>query len=262
MNFAELFNSLLENSKDRIKTPITGAYLIAFLVWNWRPILLLLFENATMTNKILVINDQYCNIWAILGPFAVALVFTVGVPYIMVIIEKLLRRPKLDRQMNSYDEKAGDLDMKIKLASKELILQDVVSRNKEKEDFVEKIKQLETQLENEKTSHKRQSDDYQKQLDDLNTVLTRQSTNSTIRSMSDLSQSEKDIYKVLLDSDLNNTDLNFLRSLPNSTANPLNTLEYPVKVVRFLEDKNFISVRNGELYLNSNGLKLKAFLTS
>ena len=64
----EIFLSLFDTSKDRIKSPFIGSYITAFIIYNWRAFFLLLFSNAKIEDKIVVINHEYCYKEAILIP--------------------------------------------------------------------------------------------------------------------------------------------------------------------------------------------------
>jgi len=86
----EFLESLFETSSERIKNPFIGSYITAFLVYNWRPIFLLIFSDAKIEDKIVVINYEYCPKEAILWPLAIALFYILILPYINLLFDYML----------------------------------------------------------------------------------------------------------------------------------------------------------------------------
>ncbi|MBF0694884.1 MAG: hypothetical protein IR153_07500 [Flavobacterium sp.] len=147
MTFADLVKGLLDSSRERMKTPISGAFFLSFIVYNWRPILILIFSKASIEDKIELINSFYCNVMALIGPFIIALLYTVAVPYIMMFIDRVLVVANGARLISSYQSKSKEIEEKIILADKELELQDKISRNKDREELLNQINHL--KIENE-----------------------------------------------------------------------------------------------------------------
>ncbi|MFP9100906.1 hypothetical protein ACLI09_17810, partial [Flavobacterium sp. RHBU_24] len=88
MNLFDFLKDLSDSAKDRLKTPITGSFALAFLIWNWRPIIFLIFSDSLIEDKIVVINHEYSAIGNFLGPLFVAVIYVVGVPYSMMYLER------------------------------------------------------------------------------------------------------------------------------------------------------------------------------
>jgi hypothetical protein len=86
----EFLQSILESSNERIKNPFIGSYITSFLVYNWRPIFLLLFSDAMIEDKIVVINNVYCPKAALLWPLAIALFYVLLLPYINLLFDYIL----------------------------------------------------------------------------------------------------------------------------------------------------------------------------
>lgn len=145
MTIADLIKEFIETSKERLKTPISGAFLWSFLIYNWRPIAVILFSEASIEDKIVVINHEYCNIWAIIIPIVIALIYTIGVPMAMLRIDKILAKTKKDRIEKIYEDKGHVLDGRITLGEKEFKLKNIESGNKEIEDLLNQIETLKEQ---------------------------------------------------------------------------------------------------------------------
>ena len=80
----EFFLSFIESTKDRLKNPMIGAFIIAWVAINWRFIFILFFSNKKIEDKITFIETNYFdlnyNLWIPLG-FAVF--------YILILIDRL-----------------------------------------------------------------------------------------------------------------------------------------------------------------------------
>lgn len=143
MTIVDLIKDLIDTSKERLKTPISGAFIWSFLIYNWRPIAVLFFSNAPLEDRIVVINDVYCGYLAIIMPIVIAFIYTVGVPMLMVQIDKLLIKTKKTRVDNIYESKEHTIDKKITLAKKEFELKNAESGNKQIDELQERINTLE-----------------------------------------------------------------------------------------------------------------------
>lgn len=142
MTIADLIKDFIDSSKERLKTPISGAFLFSFIVYNWRPIFLLLFSDAAIEDKIIVINYEYCNFWALFFPFFIALFYSLLVPKLMLNIDKSLVETKQERVDNNYNAKEHEMTRKIDLARQDFLLKNVQSGSKEIDDLLNQIESL------------------------------------------------------------------------------------------------------------------------
>lgn len=122
MTFSELFKDLIEASRERIKTPIAGAFTISFLLYNWRPIVILLSSELPVEQNIKHIDADYANRYAVIFPFLIAFFYTIFVPILGLIIDNLLVFAKRKRLQIIYNNKEFIFDLKIRVASKALLL--------------------------------------------------------------------------------------------------------------------------------------------
>ncbi|MBF4519117.1 hypothetical protein IRZ71_22415 [Flavobacterium sp. ANB] len=146
MTFADLIKSTLDSSKERLKNPIVGSYICAFVIFNWRPILLLAFSDEKIENRIKAV-DLYYSPWywiiiSIITPIAISLVYTFLIPISMVWIDQKLEPTKEKRIKRIYKSKQFVTTEKIILAAKELDLKNAESGNKQKQDFLNEIESL------------------------------------------------------------------------------------------------------------------------
>lgn len=258
MTFADLFKDIIETSKERVKTPISGAYVLSFTLWNWRPIFLLFFEKATITQKIIIINTEYCKPSAIIGPFLLGIFFTIGIPYIMALIDLVLEPAKKWRLQNVYKSKKEVLKNQILLVDKELELQDKKSRNKEKEDFELQIKDLERRILSNNESHKAIVDSYETKLEELigtvnNATTERKKSNST--------DNEMYFVNILVDSNFSINEIEKIYRLPDNTKESIDFIKIGYNAMKFLNENNLIEEKNDKRnYLTKIGLEFRNWI--
>lgn len=143
MTFVDLIKDFIDTSKERLKTPISGAFIWAFIIWNWRPIVLLLFSEQTIEDRIQIIDQYFCTLPALIWPIGLALFYTIAIPAIMIGIDWVLAPIKKIRIGRIYESKDYVTDEKIKLARKEFELKNIETGNKQIEDFQRQIQELE-----------------------------------------------------------------------------------------------------------------------
>jgi len=164
MTITEIINNVFESTKERIKNPLAGSFICSFVVYNWRPIFLLIFSEATMEDKIQVINNTYCYPLAILIPLLFAIIYTMYLPFLMVKIDTNLIEAKKDKISNLYFSKDHTLDKKMEIAAKELRLKDIETGNKDRQELIDQIDQ-------EKRSHEQIVDSYKSKVTELTNQL-------------------------------------------------------------------------------------------
>lgn len=256
MTIADLLKDILDTSKERVKTPISGAYIFAFIIWNWRPIALLLFEKTTITQKIIVINHEYCNLSAIIYPFLLGLFFTIVIPYLMSIIDIIMKPAKTWRLKNLYDSKKQVLINEILLVDNELELQDKKNRNKEKTDFEQQISELERRIELTNESHKAVVEDYENKLNDLLNINNSKSR----QKKSESKGSETDFAETLIKSGLKSTEIEKIYLLPDSIEQAIEYKKIGYTVINFFKANSFIDDQNNEIHLTELGLNFKNWI--
>ena len=86
----EIFDSFIENSKERIKNPFIGAFIISWIAFNWKPILIILFSSKTIEERIEYVEtnhiDIFYNLWI---PLIFAVIYVSFLPYLMLLFDKI-----------------------------------------------------------------------------------------------------------------------------------------------------------------------------
>lgn len=171
MTIADLIKDFLDTAKERLKNPFSGAFLYSFLIFNWRPILFLIFSDASIEHKIVDINYEYCTWSAIIIPLCMALFYTLLLPVIMLGIEIILKNTTDKRIKNSFLTKGVRMDGKIYIAEKEFTLKNRLSGNKEIQDYLDEIDSLKKLVEGHKESIKQINEANKANVDELNNSL-------------------------------------------------------------------------------------------
>ena len=254
MTISDLLKEIIDSSKERVKTPISGAYVLSFALWNWRPITLLLFEKATITQKIIVINSEYCNKMAIIGPFLLGVFFTVGVPYIMTVIDFLLAPAKKKRLKTIYQSKTNELSEQIELVVKELELQDKKNRSKTTEDFEQQINGLQNRLDTVNNSNKSVTEDYENKIQELTTILQR--TNSEREKEKEIN----DFRILMINSEFHPADFQFVKNTELSKNDVYGNSLISPKVNSFLIKQEFIEPFNNGFRITQKGINFMEFV--
>ncbi len=125
----ELLTSIRDYLRDRIKSPLLGPFSVAWLIWNWKPVLFVLFSNERIEVTVETVVYKYKDLSdQLLAPAFFALSYALVHPFVSWGIEELhawVRFRKNGRQIDR-DEKTIKRSKKKDLAQAErnLILAD------------------------------------------------------------------------------------------------------------------------------------------
>ncbi|MDX6187971.1 hypothetical protein SGQ83_01300 [Flavobacterium sp. Fl-318] len=261
MTIPDLIKDFIDTNRERLKTPISGAFLLSFLIYNWRPIALLFISDASIEDKIVVINREYCNKWAILTPIMVALVYTILVPFCSAIIDFALVPGKKLRTHVIYLLKGDLLEKKIAIADNEFDLKNKLSGNKQIEDYLSQIKVLEESKEKIMVSHNVLAKDLSAQIDDLlktvesskkKEIDNKERYEIIASELRRLNKESNHIIKAL--SEMNKDDLTTLLMLYNKDVVLNSTNKQSIEVLRKL-DLIMVSI-SGNIEVSPLGLSI------
>lgn len=160
----DLIKDILETSRDRIKTPITGSFALAFILWNWRPILILLFSGKSIEKKIDLIDKHHCDVWVLLAPLLIAIGYIVLIPYIMAELEKATKKAIERRKKHKAELIESDLDNDIIIAKKQFELEQARSGQRDIGELNDRIEELNIQIETQNAQHKKQVEELNNQI--------------------------------------------------------------------------------------------------
>jgi hypothetical protein len=86
----DFFKNILQSGSERMNSPIIGTYFISFVIYNWRAILVILFSNLSIENRIEIINGAYCCADAIIVPIYMTAVYIIVLPHVQLSLDFLL----------------------------------------------------------------------------------------------------------------------------------------------------------------------------
>lgn len=164
MTIAELIKSFIDSSRERIKTPITGAYMIAFLLYNWRPLSIYLFSGYIIEGRIAQIDKKYCGWDAILVPLAVSIIYTAFVPYIMLVMEQLTFLASEKRITIKAKKRSHYLKAQEGLIYQEFINEELKTGKRNQEEITAEIKNYKEKIESLNSKLNETEDFYKKEL--------------------------------------------------------------------------------------------------
>jgi len=100
----DTFKDLFQEVKDRIRNPFISSFAIAWLFFNWRITVSLVFYNDEILKRSgfntfnNLINERQDNCKMLLFPFLSACIYVFGFPYIRNFINEFLANRKLDNE--------------------------------------------------------------------------------------------------------------------------------------------------------------------
>tara|TARA_B110000240_G_scaffold16777_1_gene17120 strand:+ start:333 stop:1151 length:819 start_codon:yes stop_codon:yes gene_type:complete len=143
----EIFKSFFEVTKERIKNPIIGTFMISWILINWRPIFIAIFSNKSIVERIELIELNYSSVHSYLTiPLVIAFVYVIILPYLMWGIDELMQKSTTGRKKNLTKQIIIDYNGKQQIAIEESKLEDKKASYRDKADFNKQIEQLRNQL--------------------------------------------------------------------------------------------------------------------
>lgn len=113
----EFIVGLFTTASDRLKNPFLSSFLFSWIVINWKPVFVVLFSKLSIEARITAVSNLYGGVWhLLLFPLVCAVFYVLGLPYIMLAIDRLSKHSREGRKEVKY------LELKKDLESKEIIL--------------------------------------------------------------------------------------------------------------------------------------------
>ena len=144
----ELIKSFFESSNERIKNPLIGTFAISWILINWKPVIILLFSKQTIQNKIKEIELNHTSLeYNLIFPILIALFYIILLPYLMWLIDELIKKSTKGRKKNIINQLIIDVKGKQELAIEENQLEDIKADYKEKAELNSQIGELKKDVE-------------------------------------------------------------------------------------------------------------------
>jgi predicted transcriptional regulator len=144
----ELLKSIFESSQERIKNPLIGTFAISWILINWKPVFILLFSKLTVEKRILEVELSYTSFnYNFLLPLLIALFYVILFPYLMWLIDELIKKSTKERKINIITQLILDVQGKQKLAIEETKLENIKSDLKDKVESNRQLEKLNKEIE-------------------------------------------------------------------------------------------------------------------
>lgn len=157
----EILQSVMKTTEERVKNPLIGAFIPSWALFNWKPILHVVFANADMASKIRFVEDNYCSLGNLLiFPFFVAFAYVLLLPYMNLAIDYLLKNSIIRRHKFVTDRKVYEIEAETKIEIARIEREEKQSefRERKKEnEVVQEMQQKMILIENELALEKEQN---------------------------------------------------------------------------------------------------------
>lgn len=198
----EFLQAIFKSTEERIKNPFIGAFITSWILFNWRPILFVIFSSKIIEEKISFIGENFIETNHILWyPLSAAIFYILILPYISLFFDILLKYSLLKRNDIVVTKQKQNIANQKQLAIEEIMLEEAKTdfrerntHNKLVEELQKRNKDLEIEVQEVKELNR-------SKVDELKSELTNRElmTNDELRNFERrYSESRKEI------SDLNN----------------------------------------------------------
>ena len=129
----ELLKSFLKTTEERIKNPFIGSFITSWILFNWKPILYLIFSSKDIEQKILYIETTFTIIWCLLiFPLLSAIFYVLILPYLNLLFDWLLRYSSLKKNILLIDKQKQIIQNQKELAIEEIKLEEAKTEFRER----------------------------------------------------------------------------------------------------------------------------------
>lgn len=146
--FGDWFTAWQSHVRERLNNPILGPFTAGWLVFNWRPLAIILFGDMPMTGRISFVQMRYDD-WSsiLIFPLVFAVVYALIVPWVTLVVQWLQEYANSRRRNHKIDSDTDYYRASVKRAEAEAQLtriraQDEITRRAQDE-LEEKRRELE-----------------------------------------------------------------------------------------------------------------------
>lgn len=159
----EIFQSIYESYKDRIKSPLAGSFIITFLIANWKSVAIITGSEWPMHCRIEWVEEHFSMNKNFYYPLIIALGYILILPYLNIIFELCLKRydfykdgKKKSRRKSDLEQERDEAGILREIAEAKAGTSEIIMLNKQNENLLNEIKELNNrnQKENERLIEK------------------------------------------------------------------------------------------------------------
>ena len=137
-SFKELVLSFFEASRERLKNPAVGTFVLAWIAINWRFVSILFFSNSQLEDRIKLIEECYLrldlNLWF---PLIAMGVYMLIIPNLMALFDALSQKAISYRKELSNKNKLNDIITKNDHRLKDVIAQQEIAAEERQLEIIE-----------------------------------------------------------------------------------------------------------------------------
>ncbi|WP_343687851.1 hypothetical protein [Chryseobacterium gleum] len=142
----EFLQTILKSTEDRIKNPFIGTFITSWIIFNWKPILFIIFSDKGVEDKIDFIKDNYNDIWCYLWLPLISAVFYIAIlPYISFVFEYVTKFSHGLRNKVNLEARNATLELQIGVAQNEIKLEEEKTTFRERNNHNLMVESLQTQ---------------------------------------------------------------------------------------------------------------------
>lgn len=224
----EFFQTILKSTEDRIRNPFVGTFITSWIIFNWKPIIFIIFSDKDIEEKINFIVKNYSDIWCYLWlPLFSAIFYIAILPYISFGFEYLTKFSHGLRNKVNLEARSAALELQIGVAQNEIKLEE------EKTTF------------RERNSHNLMVESLQEQNTSLSQALE-EANKTHLETVAELLKKSENANK-----EFSTLAANYDRELKESNTN-LN--EERTKVLNLRTELNLLQKENNENFNNASQL--------
>ena len=167
---SKLYNQFLDLGKQRLKNPLISAFIVSWVIVNWKPLAVLIYYKKGILEKISTVT-MYSEDWSLwLYPLICSIFYTVFLPMIMVGIDKATNWAIILRKVKRSDIIQAELKNELNLLELKNKIERSKADNQNLEELNNKISTLESDLKQETELRKQKIEEYNKIKEDLKQI--------------------------------------------------------------------------------------------
>ncbi|MEQ8797985.1 MAG: hypothetical protein RJQ08_07245 [Salinisphaeraceae bacterium] len=143
----EILSEWRSHLAERLRNPLLGPFSALWLAWNWRLVVVLFFSEASVEQRIQVIDQKYvtyCDL--LLIPLTGALLFSLLVPWLTLVIQNVQDRAIIRRRKGKLDHDTDYLRASVAKAEAQAALNRILAQDEIVRRQQEELDQLKSDL--------------------------------------------------------------------------------------------------------------------
>lgn len=157
----ELLQSIFKTAEERIKNPFIGAFFSSWIIFNWKPVFLMIFSSKNIEEKITFIDENFTSTSNLLiFPLITAVFYVLILPYLSLLFDILLKYSLLKRNDILVNKQKQNIENQKRLAIEEIKLEEAKTDFRERNThnkLVEELQKRNNELNNEIQREKEQN---------------------------------------------------------------------------------------------------------